>query len=95
MSFRKIFLQSLILLAVICLLAGCNKTESNNQILQDISNLKTATHERVERIEKSNIELASNLLTLETQILELQKQIQLIMHKKHLKRIFLRLIKWK
>tara|TARA_Y100000588_G_scaffold68649_1_gene69949 strand:+ start:520 stop:942 length:423 start_codon:yes stop_codon:yes gene_type:complete len=78
LSFRKIFLQSLILLAVICLLAGCNKTESNNQILQDISNLKTATHERVERIEKSNIELASNLLTLETQILELQKQIQLI-----------------
>ena len=82
MSFKKIFLQSLIFLAVTCLLAGCNDTESNNQIFQDISDLKTATSELDNKIERSNIELEYSLAELETHIEELKKQIHQINEQK-------------
>ena len=82
MSFKKIFLQSLIFLAVTCLIAGCNDTESNNQIFQDISDLKTATSELNNKIERSNIELEYSLSELETHIEELKKQINQINEQK-------------
>ena len=78
MSFKKIFLQSLILLAVTCFLAGCDKSESNDQVLQDISDLKTTTNELNEKIEGSNINLEYSLSELQTQIEDLQKQIDQI-----------------
>lgn len=86
MSSKKIILQSLILVILTLLFTGCEKAESHNQILQDISELNATTYELNERVNEPNIELDFRLSELEIQIGELQKHINEINNREPLQK---------